>query len=73
MFLTPSFSTYTANNPGFATVEFSDKVSNLTTHHIDLYKVFSSGVPSFNTFKYSSIGINNIDKVDISNAIKNLK
>jgi len=72
MFLTPSFSTYTANNPGFATVEMTDKVWNLTTHHIDLYKVFETGVPEFNTFKYSSIGINEISKADLSNAFSKI-
>jgi len=37
MFLTPSFSTYTANNPGFATLELDTSPHDLITHHIDLF------------------------------------
>ena len=72
MFLTPSFSTYAENNPGFATIELDDFASNLWTHHIDLFEQMNKNVVKFNTFDFSKLGLDEIKEENVRSMLYNI-
>jgi hypothetical protein len=69
MLLVPSFSTYSENNPGFATIDLEDVASNLFTHHIDLFESMNTGQLHFNSFNFTKVGLGSVTADNVRNMI----